>query len=65
MTAKTKWLNGQLNGTGHNAPTWRGAPRILSGDHDAKSILLANIKKQQGLSPNHSFVAGKVDKANN
>lgn len=59
---KTKWLNGIKNGTGADAPTWRGFKPTLTGDVWAKRELLANIKRQLGLSPNHSFVAAKAVK---
>lgn len=59
MAFKSKWLNGQLNGTGKDAQSWRGVTLQQSGDYNAKRELLQNLKKQAGLPASHSFVAGK------
>lgn len=59
---KTKWLNGIKNGTGADAPTWRGLTDRPTGDLLTKRELLANIKKQLGLHPNRSFAAAKAVK---
>lgn len=56
---KTKWLNRMKNGTGQDAPTWRGVVNQPTGDFNAKKTLLANLKKQAGLPASYSFVAGK------
>lgn len=55
-----KWLNGKKNGTGEDAPTWRGGTVLTStlGDYTTKRELLYNLKKSAGLSPRHSFVLG-------
>ena len=59
--AKSKWLNGQLNGTGKDAQSWRGGMYDFErpGNSLIKSELLANLKKQMNLPQSHSFVAGK------
>ncbi len=56
----SRWLNGIKNGTGQDAPTWIGYHPVLTGDTTSKSALLANYKRQMGLSPKHSFVIGKI-----
>lgn len=62
MPRTKRWLNGMLNGTDKDAPTWRGNFREEHGDYYAKFELLQNLKRQAGLPPSHSFVAGKVVK---
>lgn len=46
MTTKTPWLNNTKNGTGSDAPTWRGdhRPRPL-GDTWTKRALLENLRR--------------------
>lgn len=63
MKRKTPWLDRQKNGTGLDAPTWKGGTRRewnekqhQHGDHQIKPTLLSNIKRQLGLPPAHSFV---------
>lgn len=62
MPRTKRWLNGMLNGTDKDAPTWKGDTRSEYGDYFAKSELLQNLKRQAGLPLAHSFVAGKVVK---
>ncbi len=63
--AKDGWLRGTKNGTGKDAPTWNTEqaaamrPENLHGNRTIKAELLANVRRQLGLKPNHSFLAGK------
>lgn len=60
MPRTKRWLNGMLNGTDKDAPTWRGNFREEHGDYYAKFELLQNLKRQAGLPLSYSFVAGKA-----